>query len=92
MTLVRELVAAIAVEIAQDPDLARDLADALAPHLPGVGSGWIGAQEAAAHLGLGSLDALDRLTRDGLPCSQPHGPGGRRYYSRSAIDKWMMAR
>lgn len=92
MSLTREMVKAIAAEVAQDPDLARELAEALAPHLPGVGSGWMGAQEAAAYLGLGSLDALDRFTSDGLPCSQPGGPGGRRYYSRNALDNWMKAR
>lgn len=92
MSLAREMVAALAVEVAQDANLARDLAEALAPHLPGAGSGWMGAPEAVAYLGLGSLDALDRLTRDGLPCSQPSGSGGRRYYSRSALDRWMEAR
>ncbi len=89
MSLARELVATIAGELATDPDLARDLADALAPHLPGIGSGWMGAPEAVNHLGLGSLDALDRLTREGLPCSQPNGPGGRRYFERAGLDQWM---
>ena len=92
MTLAREMVAAITAEVAQDPDLARDLAEVLAPHLTGVGSGWMGAPEAVKYLGLGSLDALDRFTRDGLPTSQPGGPRGRRYYSRNALDRWMEAR
>jgi hypothetical protein len=92
MSLAREMVAAIAAEVAQDPALARDLAEALAPYLAGDGVGWMGAQDAATHLGLGSLDALDRLTREGLPCSQPSGTGGRRYYSRRAVDRWMERR
>lgn len=92
MSLAREMVATIAAEVAHDPDLGRDLAAALAPHLPGVGGGWMGGPEAVAYLGLGSPDALDRLTRDGLPCSQPGGPGGHRYFNRAAVDRWMETR
>ena len=89
MSLAREMVAAIAVEVAQDPDLGRDLAEALAPHLPDRAGGWLQAPDAVAYLGLGSLDALDRFARDGLPCSQPGGPGGRRYFKRAELDRWM---
>lgn len=89
MSLAREMVAAIAQEVAHDPDLARDLAEALAPYLPQHGGGWLAPADAVAYLGLGSLDALDRLVRDGLPCAQPSGPGGRRYFDPTALDCWM---
>lgn len=74
-----------------DADDLRELADALAPHLSGRPDtgGWMGAQDAAEYLGLGSLDALDRLVRDGLPFSQPGGRGGRRMFRRDRIDDWM---
>jgi hypothetical protein len=77
-----------------DADDLRELADALAPYLSGrPGSdGWMGAQDAVAYLGLGSLDALDRLVGEGLPCSQPSGPGGRRRFQKSCLDAWMEGR
>lgn len=87
--LARELAVALAMVLREDSALAFEVADALAPHLPDRSAGWLAAPDAAAYLGLGSLDALDRLVRDGLPCVQPHGPGGRRYFSRRALDAWM---
>jgi hypothetical protein len=93
VSLARELISTIAAEVVADPDLARELADALAPHLTvGASGGWLSAQDAADYLGLGSLDALDRLVRDGLPCAQPNGPGGRRYFHRPTLDGWMAGR
>jgi hypothetical protein len=83
------LVAEIADAVAADPDLAQRLATALAPHLPDRTGGWLASHDAAAYLGLGSLDALDRAVNAGLPCAQPHGPGGRRYFNRAALDRWM---
>lgn len=88
MSLGQEFAAAIATSIADDPELARDLAEALSPYRS-RSRGWLSANDAVAYLGLGSLDALDRLTREGLPCSQPHGPGGRRYFNPAQIDRWM---
>ncbi len=73
-SLAREMVAAIAQEVAHDPDLARSLAEALAPYLPQQGGGWLTPANAVTYLDLGSPDALDRLVREGLPCSQPSGP------------------
>ena len=87
----RELVAVLTATIANDADLAQEIADALAPY-PTASAGWMSATETVDYLGLGSLDALDRLVRDGLPCSQPHGPGGRRYFHPPAVDAWMRSR
>ncbi len=93
MSLARELITTLAAELAADPVLAETLADALAPHLPDHrGGGWLASHDAAAYLGLGSLDALDRAVTAGLPCAQPHGPRGRRYFKRSALDAWMEGR
>lgn len=75
----------------EDPDVLRELRDVLG--VPSVReTGWVAASEAAAFLGLGSLDALDRLVHAGLPFAQPHGPGGRRYFSRHALNEWMSER
>lgn len=82
--------AALLREALADPAMRAEMAEALAPYLHGaVSGGWLTAPDAVAYLGLGSLDALDRLVRDGLPCTQPHGRGGRRYFERAAVDKWM---
>lgn len=90
--LARELAAALAAELGADPTLAEALAQSIAPYLPENGhGGWLGAAEAAAYLGLGSLDALDRAVTAGLPYAQPHGPGGRRYFQRHRLDAWMQA-
>lgn len=51
--------------------------------------GWLAAPAAVEYLGLGSLDALDRAVIAGLPYAQPHGPGGRRYFRRRELDRWM---
>lgn len=76
-----------------DAEDLRELADALAPYLPNTEPDrWMAAGEAVAYLGLGSLDALDRLVRDGLPCSQPSGPGGRRRFQQSRLDAWLEGR
>ena len=83
------LITELVTELAADPALAESLADVLAPYLPDRAGGWLAAQEAATYLGLGSLDALDRAVLAGLPYAQPHGPGGRRYFKRSALDRWM---
>lgn len=87
--LTRELAAALADELAADPGLAEVLATALAPHLEAREAGWLGPADAAAYLGLNSLDALDRLVVAGLPYSQPGGRRGRRYFRRSELDRWM---
>ena len=89
MSLARELVTELAAELEADPVLAETIATTLAPYLPDHGGGWLAAHAAAAYLGLGSLDALDRLVIAGLPYAQPHGPGGRRHFKRSALDAWM---
>lgn len=89
--LARELAAALADELAADPGLAEVLATALAPHLETREGGWLGPADAAAYLGLHSLDALDRLVSAGLPFSQPGGRRGRRYFRRSELDRWMEA-
>jgi hypothetical protein len=83
------LVAELADALGNDAALAERLADALAPHLPDRSGGWLAAPDAATYLGLGSLDALDRAVVAGLPYAQPHGPGGRRYFKRAALDAWM---
>lgn len=87
--LARAIVASLAAELEADPAMAETLADALAPYLRDRGAGWLAAPDAVGYLGLGSLDALDRAVSAGLPCAQPHGPGGRRYFKRSALDAWM---
>lgn len=93
MSLPRELIAAIVAELETDPELALQFAGAFAPYLSAQGTGgWIDAGSTVGYLGLSSLDALDRLVRDGLPCSQPHGPGGRRYFHRARLDAWMESR
>lgn len=85
----REMVAALAAELAADPVLAETVAATIAPYLQHSGQGWLGASDASGYLGLGSLDALDRAVLAGLPYVQPHGPGGRRYFERAALDQWM---
>lgn len=90
-SLARELAAALADELASDPGLAEVLALTLAPYLESRDGGWLGPADAAAYLGLGSLDALDRLVTAGLPYSQPGGARGRRYFRRSELDRWMEA-
>jgi hypothetical protein len=88
-SLAREIVSEMVRALRDDPSLADEVATVLAPHIHGGGDGWLAAPDAVDYLGLGSLDALDRLVRDGLPYAQPHGPGGRRYFNRAALDAWM---
>ena len=90
--LARELSSTLAAELAADSHLAETLATAIAPHLPDHGGGWLAAPDAATYLGFGSLDALDRAVIAGLPCAQPHGPGGRRYFKQAVLDAWMEGR
>lgn len=89
--LARELLRELAAEARADPALAAELALALAPYLPATSAdGWLDAPGAAEYLGLGSLTALDRLVRDGgLGCAQPSGPGGRRYFRRAELDRYL---
>lgn len=80
----------LAREMLDDPEVRRMLRDALREDDPDrLSGGWMSGPQAVQYLGLGSSDALDRLVRDGLPCSQPHGPGGRRYFARAEVDDWL---
>ena len=88
MSLAREMIATIAAEIASDPILAETLAVALAPHLPTPeqDGGWLDTRDAAAYLGLPSVDQLHKLTSERrLPFSQER-PGSKCYFRRADLD------
>lgn len=86
--LATELVATVIAALRDDPAIAADLREALG--LAELSSsGWMCAEAAVSYIGLGSTDALDRLVREGLPCAQPSGPGGRRLFERAAVDRWL---
>jgi hypothetical protein len=88
---VSDLARLVVDELERDPALLERVARVLDPYLShAANDGWFGARRAADYIGAGSLDALDRLVDNGLPCVQPHGPGGRRYFRRRDLDRYML--
>lgn len=89
MSLAREMVATIAVEVAQDPDLAAQLANALAPHLrmpERDAEGFLAPQEAAAYLGVSRKRVYDLTSARSLV---PDGRDGRTpLFTRSTLDAY----
>lgn len=69
--LVREMVSALADELAADPVLAETVAVALAPYLPDHAGGWLSAQNAADYLGLGSPRSTGSCATACHTCSRP---------------------
>lgn len=82
--LARAVLAALREDRALAEDVARELAEYIAP-----GDGWLSAQDAAAYAGV-SVDTLERAVRDGaLRSAQPGGRRGRRLFERAELDAWL---
>jgi len=82
---------ALLAEITSDPAALRDLAGALALHVPlpaeSAADGWISTRGAAAYLGMSS-SALNNLTAARRVPFEQDRPGGKCWFKRSDLDAW----
>ena len=83
----RELAWSVVRAIRGDAALATGLAEALAPHAGHEDDGWMTTAEAARYLGL-SAEALQKLAARGEVPNVQSGPRCKRWFRKSAVDRW----